>query len=517
MLAEIKEREFVRVGELSSRFGVSEVTVRGDLDSLAARGKVHRVRGGAIPRLMPRQEQPFEDSISSFAAEKVAIGQAAAALLEDGETVLVDVGTTAAAAARAIAARAELNDVVVFTNGLKTALELEPATPRITVVVLGGTLRPLQHSLVDPLATLILDQISVKTVLLGCNGVDPIGGITNINLPEAELKKRMLAVASAADRARRREQARPRRGGAAVRHRRHRHGDHRPLGRPGGGRGAARPRLRGSRRRLAQTSARSERRRAAERAADEPGAERLREPADDRLRVLAPEDDDGAPAAAAAHPRADQTLAPSRPSAPRRRCGRSPAFRARSASSRRATRPSGRRALRARRLAHGPVEQPEERLDAHLLLDRMERRRTDRVLDVGLDRAHLVLDAVAETQELGAGHPLGKPSASTSPGRKRGQVVGVDAKQRLAHERGAARSPVGRAADGVAGAGVDPPDGEPGGKRERADHLGRPADQRQEVTGLAVRSRHLIHRPARRARDELLRALSEQRERAAAR
>jgi len=196
MLAEIRDREFVRVGELSSRFGVSEMTVRGDLDSLAARGQVHRVRGGAIPRMIARQEQPFEDSVSSFAAEKVAIGQAAAGLLEDGETVLLDVGTTAAATARAIAARTELNDVVVFTNGLKTALELEPASPRVTVVVLGGTLRPLQHSLVDPLATLILEQISVKTVLLGCNGVDTVGGITNINLPEAEVKKRMLAAAT---------------------------------------------------------------------------------------------------------------------------------------------------------------------------------------------------------------------------------------------------------------------------------------------------------------------------------
>lgn len=196
MLADIKEREFVRVSELSDRFAVSEVTVRGDLDALAARGKVHRVRGGAIPRLLPSHEQPFEDSVSSFAAEKVAIGQAAAALLEDGETVLLDVGTTAAATARAVAARTELTDVVVFTNGLKTALELEPASPRITVVVLGGTLRPLQHSLVDPLATLILDQISVKTVLLGCNGVDPSGGVTNINMPEAEVKKRMLAAAA---------------------------------------------------------------------------------------------------------------------------------------------------------------------------------------------------------------------------------------------------------------------------------------------------------------------------------
>ena len=196
MLAEIKAREFVRVRELSNRFGVSEVTVRGDLDSLAAKGKVHRVRGGAIPRLIASHEQPFEDSVLSFAAEKVAIGQAAAALLEDGETVLIDVGTTAAATARAIAARTELNDVVVFTNGLNTALELEPASPRITVVVLGGTLRPLQHSLVDPLAMLILEQISVKTVLLGCNGVDPLGGVTNTNLPEAEVKKRMLGVAA---------------------------------------------------------------------------------------------------------------------------------------------------------------------------------------------------------------------------------------------------------------------------------------------------------------------------------
>jgi DeoR family transcriptional regulator of aga operon len=196
MLAEIREREFVRVGELSSRFGVSEMTVRGDLDSLAARGQVHRVRGGAIPRAIARQEQPFEDSVSSFAAEKVAIGQAAAALHEDGETVLLDVGTTAASAARAIAARVDLDDVVVFTNGLRTALELEPASPRITVVVLGGTLRPLQHSLVNPLATLILEQISVKTVLLGCNGVDPAGGITNITLPAAEVSKRMLGVAA---------------------------------------------------------------------------------------------------------------------------------------------------------------------------------------------------------------------------------------------------------------------------------------------------------------------------------
>ena len=195
MLAVIKEREYVRIGELSDRFAISDVTVRTDLDALAARGHVHRVRGGAVPRWSPGHEQPFEETESRNAAEKVAIGQAAAALVRDGESVLLDVGTTAAAAARALVARTDLRDVTVFTNGLKTALELEPAFPRVTVVVLGGTLRPLQHSLVNPLATVMLDHVNVSMVLLGCNGVEPEAGVTNINLPEAEIKKRMLEIA----------------------------------------------------------------------------------------------------------------------------------------------------------------------------------------------------------------------------------------------------------------------------------------------------------------------------------
>lgn len=194
MLDLINERTFVRVGELSDRFGVSEVTARSDLAVLAERGQIKRIRGGAVARAGIGHERPFEESLSSFAAEKRAIGTAAAELINDGESVIVDVGTTAVAAARALVARTELRDVVVFTSGLKTALELEPAIPRLTVVVLGGTLRPLQHSLVEPLATRVLDQLSVSTLLLGCNGVHPTGGVTNINLPEAQVKRHMLKV-----------------------------------------------------------------------------------------------------------------------------------------------------------------------------------------------------------------------------------------------------------------------------------------------------------------------------------
>lgn len=195
MLTFVRSRDFVRVSDLSTRFRVSEVTVRGDLDALAERGQIRRVRGGAMPRTLPHPERPFEEMQSARVDEKAMIGRAAASLVSHGETVILDVGTTTTAVARALTKRDDLYDVVVFTNALNIAIELESAIQRLTVVVTGGTLRPMQHSLVDPLGELMLERINAHTVFLGCNGIDPIGGVTNINLPEAEIKRRMLQAA----------------------------------------------------------------------------------------------------------------------------------------------------------------------------------------------------------------------------------------------------------------------------------------------------------------------------------
>lgn len=195
MLDLIRAQEFVSVAELGDRFGVSQVTARTDLHALAQRGLVRRIRGGAISRMAPGHEQAFEETQLRDHAEKVAVGRAAAELVSDGETVILDVGTTTTEAARALAARPELHDVTVLTSGLNIALELEPTIPRLAVVVLGGTLRPLQHSLVDPLGALALDHVNAHTVLLGCNGVDPAAGVTNVNLPEADVKRRLIAAA----------------------------------------------------------------------------------------------------------------------------------------------------------------------------------------------------------------------------------------------------------------------------------------------------------------------------------
>jgi DeoR family transcriptional regulator of aga operon len=195
VLETVRRRQFASVSDLSAAFGVSEVTIRSDLDKLADEGRLQRVRGGAVHRATASLETPFEQSQDAFAAEKTAIGAAAAALVESGQTVLLDIGTTVAAVARAMAARTDLHDVTVITNGVRVALELEAAIPRVSVLLTGGTLRRMQHSLVNPFGTVMLEQLHAHIAFLGCNGIEPEAGVTNLSVAEAEIKRLVMAAA----------------------------------------------------------------------------------------------------------------------------------------------------------------------------------------------------------------------------------------------------------------------------------------------------------------------------------
>jgi DeoR family transcriptional regulator of aga operon len=191
----VRRRQFVSVAGLSAAFGVSEVTIRNDLDVLAGGGHLQRVRGGAVHAATAEREAPFEQARGARAAEKAWIGTAAARLVESGQTIFLDVGTTAAAVARALLARTDLDEVTVFTNGLRIALELEPAIPRFSVILTGGTLRKLQHCLVNPFGTVILEQVHAHLGFLECDGIDPEAGVTSINVAEAEVKRLMMRAA----------------------------------------------------------------------------------------------------------------------------------------------------------------------------------------------------------------------------------------------------------------------------------------------------------------------------------
>ncbi len=198
MFQMIGERRFVRVADLAGAFGISDVTVRADLAALQGSHGVRRVRGGAIAPAAHRLEPTFEESAVEFQREKQRIGEHAAAMVSSGMSVLLDVGTTTSAIAKALVARTDLEQVVVITNGLNIALELEAAIGRLSVVVTGGTLRHLQHSLVNPMATVLFDRLHADLGFIGCNGIDADHGITNLNLPEAEVKQRMIASAERA-------------------------------------------------------------------------------------------------------------------------------------------------------------------------------------------------------------------------------------------------------------------------------------------------------------------------------
>ena len=113
-------------------------------------------------------------------------------MIQSGHTVIIDVGSTTTELAKALSP--DLVGVVVITNGLNIALLLE-ALPGVSVIVTGGTLRPLQHSLVAPMGTLLLSQLRADIAFLGCNGVDPVHGFTNTNIPEAEIKQAMVKAA----------------------------------------------------------------------------------------------------------------------------------------------------------------------------------------------------------------------------------------------------------------------------------------------------------------------------------
>ena len=89
MLALVSERNFVRVSDLSEEFGISEVTVRADLELLDKRRVIRRVRGGAVPAGKRLRDEPsFEQSLSASTMEKQLIGRAAAGLIQSGESVI---------------------------------------------------------------------------------------------------------------------------------------------------------------------------------------------------------------------------------------------------------------------------------------------------------------------------------------------------------------------------------------------------------------------------------------------
>ncbi|MCC6728380.1 MAG: DeoR/GlpR transcriptional regulator [Chthonomonadales bacterium] len=178
----------VTVEELAAAFHVSAPTVRADLARLEDRGLLRRTHGGAIRADGTLFEPPYDQRQVMRHVEKRAIARAAAARVKDGETVLLDAGTSSFEIALLLKERAGLT---IVTNSIANAVTLME-NPALEVVLVGGSVQPRRRATLGPLAVGFLDRLCVDRAFLAFNGVHPEAGFTVVDFDAAEVKRRMM-------------------------------------------------------------------------------------------------------------------------------------------------------------------------------------------------------------------------------------------------------------------------------------------------------------------------------------
>jgi DeoR/GlpR family transcriptional regulator of sugar metabolism len=190
----VEEHGRARVTDLASRFAVSAVTIRKDLVVLEAEGRLRRTHGGAIVMERDRAELSFDIRERLQADEKQRIGSAAAGLVHDGESIVMDASTTALSVARHLKARGDFSQLTVITNGLRLASELA-GQPGIVVLMLGGRVRWEALSVVGQLGDGLFRRINVQKAFLGAAGFTIASGLADATDEEAQIKRSMVNAA----------------------------------------------------------------------------------------------------------------------------------------------------------------------------------------------------------------------------------------------------------------------------------------------------------------------------------
>ena len=187
----VRQQRRATVAELADRFKTSLVTIRADLAALAADGALVRTRGGALP-LRDEEEVPIGVKQTLHQEQKQRIAAAAAKLIRDGETILLDSGTTTYALACQIRGL-PLAGINVITNALNIATVLAPV-PHVNLIMPGGQLREQSFSLSGPIAVNALSGLHADRLFLGVDSLDPEIGLMTPYLQEAQFNAQMIRI-----------------------------------------------------------------------------------------------------------------------------------------------------------------------------------------------------------------------------------------------------------------------------------------------------------------------------------
>lgn len=185
----ISSKGFVSLNQLGAETGVSESTIRRDLDALERAGSVKRTHGGAYFVGEGETLPAFDERTETSVAEKRAIASAAASLIDEGEAILLDGGTTTYEVARALVGRS----LQIVTNSLPVA-NLFAASWKADLVLLGGYIHPRTGVALGPLTVEMLRGVHVRRTIMSVGGITE-EGYFNSNLLLVETERRMMDAA----------------------------------------------------------------------------------------------------------------------------------------------------------------------------------------------------------------------------------------------------------------------------------------------------------------------------------
>ncbi|HNW60534.1 MAG TPA: DeoR/GlpR family DNA-binding transcription regulator [bacterium] len=191
ILDTLSQHHRILVSELASHYSTSPVTIRKDLEILERRGLLHRVHGGAIAANPSVLDLALTEKERMHTREKERIARAATHMIEEGDVIILDSGTTTMAIARQLKSH---KGITIITNAVNIASELVGSENE--VILIGGTVREKSFSLVGPLSEVAIARLTADKLFLGVDGIDFDYGFTTPNLLEANINRMMLHVAT---------------------------------------------------------------------------------------------------------------------------------------------------------------------------------------------------------------------------------------------------------------------------------------------------------------------------------
>jgi DeoR/GlpR family transcriptional regulator of sugar metabolism len=196
LIVEIVNREgSIQISDICHKFDVSDMTARRDLNELDRRGLIRRIHGGAITNYGRSYEPPFQTRSTKNQEAKHAIGNKAAELIYDGDSIALDVGTTTLEIVKGLVGK---HNLTIITSSLQIAnlivktLSLETDA---RLIITGGIVRPRELSMIGSIAERAFEEFHVDKAFIGIGGINIEAGLTEYNMEDAQTKKMLIKTA----------------------------------------------------------------------------------------------------------------------------------------------------------------------------------------------------------------------------------------------------------------------------------------------------------------------------------